>query len=131
MDTKTIKARMLRQSERLPAFTNANLAKLIGVSERTIRRYFDENDHLLPGLMDMVAICEHFNLSMDLMLFPGGFFENHVACRGMVAKASVTAAERSRDRRLAGFRLKMHALARTRITRLMSNTTQRQLSSQL
>jgi hypothetical protein len=73
MDIRGFKERCFNKAGNTKGADNAALAKLIGVSERQLRRYYDVNDPAMPTVMQMGIICETFNVSMDTLMFPERF----------------------------------------------------------
>jgi len=47
------------------------MSLITGLSERTIRRYLDPDDAIVPSLGFIVAVCRHYGLSMDQLILSG------------------------------------------------------------
>lgn len=67
---------LVELKKRLSSFDNQGvevkkLAALTGISERTIRRYIDPNDNIVPSLGFIVAVCRVYGLSMDQLVLSG------------------------------------------------------------
>jgi hypothetical protein len=73
MDIKGFKERCFNLATRTKGADHTALAKLIGISERQLRRYYDVNDTAMPTVAQMGTICKTFNLSMDALMFPDRF----------------------------------------------------------
>ena len=61
-----LRLRRFRTASKIPL---AEIARVGGVSEATIRRYDDPSDPRDPSLFVIAKICAHFGLSLDWMVF--------------------------------------------------------------
>ncbi len=70
MDIQFLKKRFRYQRSITPGATTQKLSEVMGVSERTVRRYFDLNDSTMPDIIGLTKAAEHFGVSLDAMIFP-------------------------------------------------------------
>lgn len=67
----------IRQKKKL---SQENMAELLGVSERTLRRW--ENGESLPTLEDAVNICNYFDISIE------EFFQGQISVKKHVSRSA-------------------------------------------
>jgi PAS domain-containing protein len=70
MDIQSLKTRFRHQRSITPGATTKKLSNVMGVCDRTVRRYFDLNDSAMPDIIGLAKVAEHFGVSLDAMLLP-------------------------------------------------------------
>jgi hypothetical protein len=70
MELSLFKQRFRDLRDRYPCSDNAEIARIMGVSERTLRRYFDPDDPSIPDGLAMINLLEHIGADPGVMLFP-------------------------------------------------------------
>ena len=68
LELSQIKSRM-RRFRTLTGHSAAEMAKVAGVSEATIRRYDDPSDPREPSLFAIARIAAHYGISLDWLVF--------------------------------------------------------------
>ena len=69
LELSTLKGRLRQLRQNNPAMTLKDMSEVVGVSERTMRRYDDPSDPSEPGFLAVAKICQHYGISMDYLAF--------------------------------------------------------------
>jgi len=70
MDIQSFKNRIRRGRGITPGATTEKLSAIMGVSERTVRRYFDLNDPTMPDVIGLAKAAGYYGMSLDAMMLP-------------------------------------------------------------